>query len=140
MIAGLLAVTTWGGSALRWYRGWNPFLDEGPFHGAACDRIPTSLPNQAFKLYARFVLESYDAGPEDNAPIVLLRDGTQALWCLRAVADDNSTVRRIRFESFRGFPFWRPRVRGLVQWSNGDEGTWWFIDYDGKLREYWYSW
>ena len=27
-------------------------------------------------------------------------------------------------DSFRGFPFWRPRVRGLVDWSYGGEGMW----------------
>jgi hypothetical protein len=140
-VACVLTITVSGIGALIWYRTWNPFMDDGPFHGIPCEVTPTRSPDQNFVLFDSLVLESYDRRQGEPAPTVLLRQpGGQVQWCIRATAVENTDVQTIRFHAHRGFPFQRPRVRGLVDWTYGNESTWWFIRRDGTLEEYWVSW
>jgi len=116
-------------------------MDDGPFHGTPCEAVPTRPPDQKFALFEWLVLESYDRAEGESAPVVVLRktDG-QVRWCIHAVAVERTEVRSVRFDSYRGFPFQRRRVRGRVDWTYGNESTWWFISKDGTLEEYWFSW
>lgn len=127
--------------SLVWYRSWTPFMDDGPFHGAACSGSPQRSPDQTFALPNSLLLESYDRKPGEASPAVLLRDSNHEVkWCIRASAVEGTEVRSIRFDSYRSFPFARPRARGIVDWTYGHETTWWFISSDGVLEEYWFSW
>ena len=140
-VACLLTIFAAAILVLIWYRTWNPFMDDGPFHGKACDGNPTRSPDQTFVLSESFALESYDRREREPAPTVLLRQlGRQVRWCIYATAVENTDVRTIRFHAHRGFPFQRQRVRGIVDWTYGHESTWWFIRRDGTLEEYWFSW
>ena len=128
---------------LAWYRTWNPFIDDGPFHGVRRTNTPDGQPNQVFHIYDDLKLEVFDPNEDEQAPTVLLKNrDDQVLWCIYAVADEmtKTTVRRIRFEDWRHFPFKRPRVYGIIEWTYGSESCWWFIARDGRLQEYWYSW
>jgi len=140
-VVSVLAICIVALGALIWYRSWNPFMDDGPFHGTPCDAPPSRSPEQTFAIPNSLLLESYDRANGEAAPVVLLRHtGGRVEWCIRAVAVEGTEVRSVRFNSYRGFPFQRPRVRGTVDWTYGHEGAWWFISRDGILEEYWFSW
>jgi len=130
--------------SIIWYSSWSPsFLDDGPFHGIICAKIPNKKPDQIYKIYSDLSIETYDREDNDTAPIVLLRDkDNNILWAIYAIANDRETtkVESIRFKKHRQFPFSRPRIFAIVKWAYGEEASWWFIDKDGKLKEYWYSW
>ena len=128
-------------SALVWLRGWYPFMDDGPFIGSARTTFPEGKADQEFKIYAGNTLYVYDPREGEPAPTVALRDSRNEIrWCIYATGMEGTTVHKLRFTSFRRFPFFDPRVRGYVEWTFGHEAMWWFISSDGKLKEYWYSW
>jgi hypothetical protein len=121
----------------------NPFMDDGPFHGKARESAPVRHPDQVFNVYDRFTIEVYDPETDEPAPTVLLRDKDSHIkWCVYAVADGytNTAVRSIRFSRWDPFPFWKPRVFGVVDWTFGSESSCWFISRNGELKAYWYSW
>jgi len=142
-IAFLLCFAAGAWALINWI-SWSPgAFNDGPFHGRPRGEAPTRPPDQVFPLYHRFSLEVYNAMTNEPAPTVLLRDGnTKIKWCIYAIADDmtNTVVKTIHFRTWRHYPFKEPRVRGLVCWTYGHEGTWWFISREGDLKEYWYSW
>ena len=125
-----------------WWRTWNPFSDDGHFHGKPRESVPARHPDQVYSLYDRFTLEVYDATADDPAPTVLLKDKNSKIkWSIYALADDmDASVKSIRFHRWKHFPFREPRVFGIVDWTFGHEGAWWFISKEGELKEYWYSW
>jgi hypothetical protein len=139
----LIALPILGLSTLLWYRTWTPWCDDGPFHGKQRTDVPAKQPDQIFSIYRGMKLYVYDPGPNEPAPTVLLKSKeNKVLWCIYAEAESmpDTKVVSIRFDDYRHFPFKRSRVIGVVNWTFGNEGAWWFIDKNGTLEEYWYSW
>jgi len=141
---GVTILTLFAGlCCLLWYRAWNPWIDNGPFHGVRRSDIPKGEPNQTLQIYDGLELQVFDPNEDEQAPTVLLtKPPDEVLWCIYAVADDmtGTTVRTIRFKDWRHFPFKRPRVYAIIEWTFGHEASWWFISKEGRLEEYWYSW
>jgi hypothetical protein len=140
LVSGLFMVVL-GYFGLLFWRTWNPFIDDGPFRGQPRAEAPDRPPDQRFSLYHRFTLEVYDTVADEPAPTVLLKgEDSNVKWCIYATAYPGSSVASIRFDSWRHFPFFQPRVLALVDWTYGHESSWWFISRDGELEQYWYSW
>lgn len=120
---------------------WDPFVDDGPFHGVPRDHSHLQKPIQTFSVYSGNQFEVYPKLPEDPAPTVLLRAGDGSVkWCVYAVGQEETVVDSIRFSSLRKNPFGRPCVLGTVKWTFGNERTLWFINKNGELVEYYFSW
>jgi hypothetical protein len=117
-------------------------MDFGPFSGTARAVCPTINPNQKFEIYNNFSLYVYDPTIENEAPTVALKNNNGNIkWCIFVEASENLKVSKLRFSNYLNIPFfWSPRVRGRVQWTHGDESMLWFINSDGELKEYWFSW
>lgn len=126
---------------LVWYRSWMPFFDDGPFFGLPRNKCPEGEPTEIISIYNNLIIKVYDKEENEPAPTVLLqkKDG-KIIWCLFAIAYENTKVDKIYFTDYRQFPFKHSRVRGFVEWTYGRESTWWFIDENGVLKGYWYSW
>ena len=128
---------------LAWYRSWTPFFDDGPFHGRERASVPNRQPDQVFLIFGGMKLLSYDRGPNEPAPTVVLKSNEdKILWSIYAEADKmpQTEVSSIRFHKYKKFPFKHLRIVGVVDWTYGRECTWWFISPEGKLEDYWYSW
>lgn len=127
-----------GIGVLIWQRPWMPFMDDGPFHGKTAEQIPTTKPLQVFPI-KEFVLEVYAPASDQEAPVVLLRDSNSKIkWAVYAQAYDKTQVYSLKFYDYR--TIFSTTVRGTVAWTYGNEAMWWFIERDGSLKEYWYSW
>jgi hypothetical protein len=140
----LVGVVSVGGIVLAgfvWFRSWGPFMDDGPFHGTPRVDCPASSPDQTFPIYNGNTLLVYDPKTEEASPTVALKDRLGILrWCIYADAFEKTKVHKLRFYDYQNLPFRHPRVRGLVEWTFGHESMWWFIERNGSLEEYWYSW
>lgn len=123
---------------LLWHWSWSPVFDDGPFYGIQSTECSDREPDQTLEIWRGLRLLVFDPEPAEPAPLVSLHDRSGVeKWCIRATASEHSEVRRLRFLDSAWF--W-PRVRGRVDWTYGRERSIWFLDREGELREYWYSW
>ncbi|CAG1022654.1 hypothetical protein DOJK_01814 [Patescibacteria group bacterium] len=121
-----------------WQRPWMPFMDDGPFHGKIVTQIPNEKPTQIFPIN-KFTLEVYSPISNNEAPIVLLREGNNKVkWAIYAEAYEKTHVSSLKFKEYR--TIFDITIRGTVTWTYGNEVMWWYIDRNGTLKEYWYSW
>ena len=126
---------------LGWSRQSATFLNDGPFRGEPRADCPTTGPDQEFPIWGGMALRVFDPESDTVAPTVALAESAGATrWCVRAVGWDHTKVREVRFLDRSRWPFFPYRVRGIVDWTYGREGMWWFLEADGDLKDYWYSW
>ncbi|MBL8523436.1 MAG: hypothetical protein JNN20_07095 [Betaproteobacteria bacterium] len=113
-------------------------MDDGPFHGRAVSKMPTSAATQIFPV-RDFVLEIYAPETSTEAPVVLLRKPDKSVaWAIHAEGMGNTKVESIEFSEYQ--TMLDITVLGHVKWTFGNEATTWVIGRDGTLKEYWYSW
>lgn len=118
-----------------------PLFDDGPFRGVLTEGINDRTPDQVFKIWDENVLEVFDSTRDTNSAIVQLRkpDNT-ILWAVFADGHYVGDTRSIRFhKAHRGYTR-SGTVTGTVDWTYGNEVSYWFITQKGKIRDYWYSW
>lgn len=124
-----------------YYRMWTPFMDDGPFFGAPRVSYPTEAADQIMPIMNGMQLKVFSRKTSDSAPTILLQDKNgNVLWCIFATAYKKTDVRELHFSGYKTLPFLAPRIVGWVKWTYGHEAMWWFIDRNGKLKGYWYSW
>jgi hypothetical protein len=126
-----------------WYKSWAPgIMDEGPLMGESIVSVPSTSPSQSFDIYNNLILEVYDMGSTQGAPVISMSNGSgERLWTVLATSSkkDPKVVEDIRFSGARSFPFVSPRVRGDAVINDATTTTWWFITKKGELTEYWYE-
>ncbi len=124
-----------------YYWMWTPFLDDGPFFGTSREVYPTEPADQAMPIMNGMQLKVFNRKESEPAPTVMLEDKNgKVLWCIFATGYEKTDVRELHFVGYKTRPFLAPRVAGWVKWTYGHEAMWWFIDRNGKLKGYWYSW
>jgi hypothetical protein len=136
----LIAVLIFGVAAvfIAFYQAIFRFND-GPFVATIAE-CPSTEPKQVFGIGTGFHLRVHAPDTPELSPIVSLVSDHNILWFIHADAYPNTDVKEIEFKSYLWWPVFRYRVTGVVNWTYGEEVTWWFIRGDGKLEEYWYSW
>ena len=124
-----------------YYRAWTPLFDDGPFFGISREVYPIEPADQVMPIMNGMQLKVFNRKSGDPAPTVLLQDkNDKVLWCVFATGYEKTDVRELHFTGYKTLPFLAPRVAGWVKWTYGHEAMWWFIDRNGKLKGYWYSW
>lgn len=124
---------------LVWQRPWLPYVfDDGPFTGRPAQIVPQSAPAQSYS-FDRFTLITHDPENLDEAPHVLLKNEKgEVMWTIYAEGQERTKVKTVRFTDHRTLLY--TTVRGTVNWTYGNETSWWIIDRSGKLISYYYSW
>lgn len=114
-------------------------LNDGPYHGNPTE-CPEIEAHQVFPVNRKLTLEVYAREDTTRSTIVsLIRTGA-ALWCIEVDEPTNRLVENIEFKEVRGFPFLRKKVVGMADWTDGEQGMYWILRRNGRLKEYWYSW
>jgi hypothetical protein len=116
------------------------FTDYGPFQGVVRDSPPGGARDQSFELEGGLLLEVWNRGERDRVPTVQLRTAEGSTrWRIYAKAGWLDGVESIRFGEFDvndgGIA-----VSGMVDWKHGQEHTVWYLELDGDLEQYWFSW
>jgi hypothetical protein len=124
--------------ALLVYSMWTPFLDDGPFYGQPV-AVPQRRPDQVFNI-GKLTLWVFDPPSKAVSPIVACKSKDKLLWCVQASGWPNTPVYRIRFKHSIDPPIGRTRITGIVDWTFGNEAMWWFLNDNGSLNSYYYSW
>ena len=118
-----------------------PFMDDGPFTGATRKDCQLNNPNSEIKIYEKYTLQSFNSKAKDESPTVrLLGPSQEILWCIYANGYKETDVYEVSFSSSKEVGYDRILVKGGVYWTYGHERALWYINNDGKLLEYWYSW
>ena len=139
--------------SLHFRDDWFPWADDGPFTGQIRNDIPEGLPDQELAIAEGWTLKVYDKKEEDIAPTVLLEDQAgEPIWCIYATSEaegeeysesySNCEVDEIEFYDFLVRKKENPiyKIRGTVHWTFGRESMNWYLNEDGSLYGYFYSW
>lgn len=118
-----------------------PLFDDGPFTGTPTQEIINRAPHQVFRIWGGQVLEVFDSESENVSAIVQLRHSDNSvLWAILADGHNGGDTKSIRFKEVHRGLFRSGTVVGTVNWTYGNERSFWFITGSGPLRDYWYSW
>lgn len=112
------------------------------YHGrprTGCDSL--GAPASAVAIGRGRRIEAFERRPGDPAPTVrLLARGGRVKWCVYATAGKGQEVRSLRFDRVHTTLVGGTVAVGRVQWTHGDQATWWYLYPFGGLRAYFYWW
>lgn len=118
-----------------------PFMDDGPFTGTARNDCELNSPSSEIIINDNYTLQSFNSKVKDESPTVrLVGPSQEILWCIYADGYKETYVYEVSFSSSKEVGYDRILVKGGVYWTYCHERALWYINKDGKLLEYWYSW
>ena len=116
-------------------------MDDGPFLGTTRNDCEVNNPSSELIINEKYTLQSFNSKAKDESPTVrLLGPSQEILWCIYADGYEKTYVYEANFSSSKEIGYDKILIKGSVHWTYGHERAMWYIDNDGKLLEYWYSW
>jgi len=129
---------------LYWLSWAHSPFDDGPFIGVNYAEDIEVHPNSKITLGNNYVFEAYN-GVDERAPILVLRDNNEKLmWARLMVVSDvknyeNCKVHELELSRGRKTPTGY-HVQGVAFWTYGHEAVNFYLDREGKLKEFYLSW